>query len=325
MEPKERAYLDFARVCPKAFREHVARVLAYGGSAEDVNSYLGSSILLSFIVFIAVSLIPWALGMGFREMYFIFGLAFFILVQAVYYMLAYLKAEDRTARIEAVLPDALQLVSANLKAGMTPFQALKASSRKEFGPLKEEIDRAVAKSLGTESFEEALMQISQRIKSELLERSLKLFTSAMKSGSHLAALLEELSKDIAETRSLKKELTTNTKNYMMLIMFTVIIGTPLLMAIAVHFLGIITDLQAKTGASAAGFGMEFLAGEIAISTDFLAKISVFLLIMTSLLACMFIGVLKEGKAKYGLRYSPVVLAGSFAVFFIVRYLIGRVF
>jgi len=323
MRPKERAYLNFARIFPKAYREHIGKLLVYAGEKTDTDSFLGSSLILSFIAFILVLSIPVSLFNDFKNIYLIFGLIFVVLIQALYYMVIYFKAQDRTVRIEQALPDALMLLSANLKAGMTPFQALRASGRKEFGPLKEEIDRATAKSLGTESFSDALTGISEKIKSDMLERSLKLFTTAMKSGGHLAKLLEELARDIAETKSMKKELVTNTKSYSMFIMFTVIIGTPLLMAIAIHFLSIVTNLQPRTGDVTAGFGLEFLSGRIEITTGFLSNLSIVMLILTSLLACMFLGVIKEGKAKYGLRYAPIVMAGSFLVFYLVRHFIGK--
>ena len=323
MRPKERAYLNFARIFPKSYREHIGKLLVYAGEKTDADSFLGSSLMLSFIVLALVLLIPFSLFNEFKNSYLFFAVISFLLIQIIYYMVIYFKAQDRTERIEQALPDALMLISANLKAGMTPFQALRASGRKEFGPLKEEIDRATAKSLGTESFSDALTGISERIISDMLERSLKLFTTAMKSGGHLAKLLEELERDIAETKSMKKELVTNTRSYSMFIMFTGIIGTPLLMAIAIHFLSIVTNLQSRTGDVTAGFGLEFLSGRIEITTGFLSNLSIVMLILTSLLACMFLGVIKEGKAKYGLRYAPIVMAGSFLVFYLVRHFIGK--
>ncbi|MBI2661012.1 type II secretion system F family protein [Candidatus Woesearchaeota archaeon] len=322
MERKERIYLNFARLLPSGYIRHVEKLLVFAGDKADVFYYLGTWMVLSLAVFAGIMAVPWSLYGEVRLKHALFALLGFMLVQLLCYLYVYFKAEDRKERVEDALPDMLQLISADLKAGMTPFQALKASSRKEFGPLKEEIDRATAKSLGTESFSQALNEISLRIKSDVLERSLKLFTTAMKSGGHLAHLLEELGKDIAETRSLKKELVTSTRTYTMFIMFTVIIGMPLLMAISIHFLTILKGLQAKTGTATAGFGLEFLAGEIAISPEFLTRISILLFIITSLLACMLIGVIKEGKATYGFRYSPIVIAGSFAVFYAARHFIG---
>lgn len=325
MEFKERLYLNFAKIFPNTYRNHMEKLFIYAGEKTNSDSYLGSSIILSLLAFITVIITSLLLDGPLQIKYIILAIIAVIIIMAIYYFIVYFKAAERTERIEKVVPDWLQLISSNLRAGMTPFQALKASSRKELGPLKEEIDRATTKSLGTEFFSQSLLQISGRIRSEILEKSLKLFSTAMKSGGHLANLLEELGKDIANTRNLKRELVTNTKTYTMFIMFTVIVGTPLLMVVAIHFLEVISNLQATTGTATAGFGLGFLAGEITITPEFLTKVAFAMLILTSSLACMLLGVIKEGKMKYGLKYSPIVIFGSFCVFYIVRHFISKFF
>ena len=247
----------------------------------------------------------------------------FIFIQIISYLMVYFKAEERTKRVEDALPDAFQIIAANLRSGMTPFQALKLATRKEFGPLQEEIKYATSMALGTESFSDTLLRMSDRIRSDMLDRALKLFTTAMRSGGHLASLLEELAADISETRALKNELRTSTKTYTAFIMFTIVIGTPLLLAISINFVDMVAKMQAKTGITTAGFGMGFLAGEVTMTADFLTKISLFMLIMTSLLASMLMGVINEGKPKYGLKYAPTIIIGCMVVFFIAKYVVGK--
>jgi len=322
MRAKERIYTIFARLTPFAYRRVIKQQLVYAGIKESVEIWLGGATALGLLFAISISIIPFALYQRFELLYLLGGIAGFLFVEFLFYLLLYFKVEDRTRRIEEVLPDALQLIAANLRAGMTPYQALKLSARKEFGPFKEEMDHATALALGTESFSEVLLKISKRVKSDMLERALKLFTTAMHSGGHLAQLLEELSKDIAETRGLKKELVTNTRTYTMFILFTIVIGTPLLLAIAIHFVDVISEMQT---ANTVGFGMAFLAGEVAITSDFLLKVSIVLLTVTSILASMLIGVIQEGKSSYGLRYALFIMFGSFTVFFIVKRLITGFF
>lgn len=325
MELMNRVYLGFSKFFPKPYRMGMRQSFIYAGDKGNPDFYLGSSALLSLVCFIMIILIPYGSFTKFQLRYFVIGIAAVALIQLTYYFIVLFRVSDRTERIEKVLPDALQLISSNLKAGMTPYQALKMSARKEFGPLSEEINTATALSMGTQSFSEALGNISKNVKSEILDRSIKLFTTAMKSGGHLATLLQELSKEISKTRALKRELVTNTKTYAMFIMFTVIIGSPLLMVVSIHFLAIVSSLQASTGTSSSGFGLDFLAGDIAITPGFLTIVAYFMLAITSVLSCMLLGVIKEGKLNYGIRYAPVVLLGSFTVFFVVRYFIGGAF
>jgi pilus assembly protein TadC len=322
---RDRLYRGVTKLLPKAYRRHISQQKVYAGMTIDTDAYLGSATVLAILTAAAFLFTPYAFGskIGIKALF--ISIAAFCLVEFIFYIAIYFKIEDRTQRVEKVLPDALQLMASNVRAGMTPFQSLKLSARKEFGPLEEEIKLATAKALGTESFAETLLDMSKRIKSEMLDRAMKLFTTAMRSGGHLAILLEDLSDDIAENRSLRKELVTNTKTYTVFIMFTVIIGTPLLLAISIHFIEVITNLQSVATVGGTGFGLGFLAGELNISVSFLVKASYAMLVGTSLLACILLGVIVRGKPKYGLRYTPMVVIGSLAVFAALRYAVSSFF
>jgi pilus assembly protein TadC len=334
MKVRYRVYTTLARFVPGGYRKYLEKMLVYAGEKRSVNFWIGSSSILAFLVFIIAVLsgsiflpaqqavIGDVVPLGFPFMYVILALAVFMAVQFFVYVVIYFKVVDRTKRVEESLPDALQLMSANLRAGMTPFQAMKLAARKEFGPLKEEIEYATAKALGTESFAGALLGMARRVKSPLLDRTMKLFTTSMKSGGHLAQLLEDLANDIAETRTLKKEFITNTRMYSMLIIFMVTIGAPLLFAVSIHFVKIISGMQAEAGTAQAGFELSFLAGELVLSPEFLVVLAVITIIITAVLASMLMGVIAEGKSKYGLKYAPFVVTGALLAFAAAQYLIG---
>ena len=69
--------------------------------------------------------------------------------------------------------------------------------------------------------------------------------------------------------------------------------------------------------------MGFLAGEVTLTADFLTKIALVMLVMTSLLASMLMGVINEGKPKFGFKYAPTIIIGCIIVFFIANYVVGR--
>jgi hypothetical protein len=109
-------------------------------------------------------------------------------------------------------------------------------------------------------------------------------------------------------------------------MFTIIIGAPLLLAIAIQFIEIITRISAQANlGNAASIGLALFSGEIIITTDFLFKTSIILIILTGLLASMLIGVIQEGKMKDGMKLAPIIIIATFAVFFIAKNLIGTMF
>jgi len=57
--------------------------------------------------------------------------------------------------------------------------------------------------------------------------------------------------------------------------------------------------------------------------DFLLRVAVFVITLTAIFASMLMGVIQEGKAKYGLRYAPILIGVSFVIFFAARYLIAN--
>jgi pilus assembly protein TadC len=325
MKLLNRIHHTITSLYPKKFKKHIKKLLIYAGEKSEVKDFLGPITFLAILFSLIILIIPLAFSLNFLPYFPPIMVLVSVGTVILFYLLLYFKAEDRTKRVEEVLPDVLQLIAANVRAGMTPFQALRLAARKEFGPLHEEIKHATAQSLGTESFSKALLRIGDRVNSEMLNRTLSLFTTAMRSGGHLATLLEELAKDLEETKSLKKEMLSSTKTYISFIMFSIIIGAPLLLAISVQFLDFITNLQTDTSSVTTAAGLSFLSGEIVISPVFMTIVSIVMLLLTSLLASSLLGVIKEGKAKYGLKYAPIIIMLCLAVFFVLRRFISNFF
>ena len=219
----------------------------------------------------------------------------------------------------------LYLIAANMKSGMSPYNALKSSALEQFGPLKDEIEHAIALANSGKSLADSLLGISRHVKSETLSRTLRIFTNAIKSGARMSSLLEELANDISETRNLKRELVMNTKTYSLFIMFIIIIGAPLLMAISIHLFDVISGIQSSTLPSVSdNYGMNAFLGKTTITRQFLMSISITMLVITGILSSMLLGVIKEGKMLYGMKYSPVVIIPSVILFYLVIYWVGNV-
>lgn len=323
MRTLDRIYLDFARLLPKSFRQNFQKQMVYAGLDKSADTFLGQVVMISLLYGIIAFFAPLALFGGFRLDFGIGALLLLLISLFFSYMWVYFRAEDRTKKVEAILPDTFQMIAGNLRAGMTPYKALKNVAKGNAGPLAEEIDYVTSRALGTESFVENLLKISERINSDTLDKSMKLFTTSMRSGGRLATLLEELAVDISETQALKNELKTSTKTYTAFIMFTVLFGAPLLLAISVNFVKMITDMQSKTIQSTADFGMGGLMSSIPITSDFMMKISISMLVFTSILASMLMGTINDGKPKAGLKYALGIMAACLVIFFIANIIVGR--
>jgi hypothetical protein len=195
----------------------------------------------------------------------------FAVVWIITYSLLNLMADKRTDEVESALPDVLQIVSANISAGMTPYNALWVSARKEFGALAEEIKIAQKQTLGGKAFNDALTEIGTRVRSNVLRRTLRLITQGMKAGGELPQILQGIGSDIRQMKLLQKEMAANTMSYILFIMFGMLLGAPLLFSVSIQFVDIInrfqpdtmdTDvsMQSSPGGMGGGFDMMSLGG-----------------------------------------------------------------
>ncbi len=328
MLPSQRAginlrgiYYALSYAAPKAVKADLHKKIVYAGLSADAEEWFGSTLFLALFLFVDAALGIWVLG-RIDDLALILGGGFaaFSVTLTASYTLLFLQIEDRKNRVEHVLPDALQMIGANLRAGMTPISALRAAAKPELGPLEEEIKYATAKSLGTGSFTDAIGGMSDRLQSEIFSRSVALFKASLKAGGHLADLLENAADDIRNTQELKRELVSSTQMYVLFILFTIIIGTPLLLAVSLQFVSMVTNLQRTTGAGGmpAEMGSSLVSLKSPLSLEFLQNASLSIIIITSLLASMLIGVIREGKELSGLKYAPLIMVGGNFVFYIMR-------
>ncbi|MEM4389624.1 MAG: type II secretion system F family protein [Candidatus Micrarchaeia archaeon] len=302
---------------PPAWRTALAQQLAYAGMREDAGEWLGRGVFEGLALGLAAGAAMAVAGVGLGAAL-VSAMAVVLLFLAVRYLLVYFKIEDRRERVEAALPDLLQMISANLRAGTTPVVALRMAARPEFGPLEEEIKYVTTKSLGTESFAAAFQEMTKSIKSEVLARTVALFITSMRSGGNLARLLEVSAEDIRAAQELKRSLVAGTNMYVVFILFTTVIGMPALLAVSMQFVELTAKLQAKAAAGAVLGGQIGILLARPIAPEFILNLSLVTLVATSVLASVFIGVIHEGKRLYGLRIAPFLIAGSLAFLFIMK-------
>ncbi len=323
----ERISRIFSIVIPKKFIDtKVKTALIYAGSKDDAKKWVGLRLFIATLLGIIGFLIPFSLiplmnVLFGTQIYFEgilnlvvmigAGLGFFLVTLILFYLHISYVIDGRKKMVENILPDFLYLVGNNLKSGMSPFYAFRSAVRPEFGPLSEEIKIATQKSLGVESFSDALKEIGQRIDSKVLNDTTKFFAQALRSGGHLAQLIETTASDIKQTNRLKTELITSTRMYTMFILFVVIIASPMLLAVSVQFLNILGSIQTQTAglggtnASVAG-GPQFASGGISITPEFMTMVSYGIVIINSFLASIFIGLLGGGRIRDGLKYAPIM-------------------
>lgn len=305
-------------MCPTSLRKSIVQTVLYADIKKSGDYICGLFVMLTIILIGVIStFLLLELPLMFSFWAFVSGIGVIFII----YILIYFKAEARANSANKELPNALSVIGANLRSGMTPYHAIKQASKEDMGVLSVEFRKATARTVGTRPFVDYLLDISNRIDSSQLKRSLKLFVSSLRSGGKVIELLDELSRDISQRLTLHKDLMTYMKTNVMFIMFIVIVGMPALLSISVFFLDSITDMQSRNAGSNSndlvGFG-----GELVITSDYLITISYVVMFLTGLFACFFLGSIVDGDGRKGLKFAPLLIGGPYILFFVARFVIS---
>ncbi len=324
-------YERIAALVPKRIVGWVNEQLEYIGIEVDEHRFVGFVLAFGFGLSIAIALNAYVL----LRLPFIasFVLSFALFAGGVFFWINSI-AEGKGKFVEKILPDALQLIASNIKAGLTTERALFVSARPEFGPLSQELRETSKRILSGERMEKALMEIPKKIKSNVLERTMWLISQGIKSGGQIADLLIELSSDLREENALRAEIRANISMYVMLIFFSAALGAPLLFGISSYIVGVLGEQTAGIGISpeqieeyAARSPALRLVGipKIEITEEFVVFFAQIALFFTCLFASMTLGVISTGSEKGGIRYLPLILAIAFALFHITRVFMEQFF
>jgi len=329
-----RIYEVVFRTMPQGYREWVKKYINYAAFTISPAKYAGFSItygiVLSLCVVFSVFMFDLnILGLSTGQLMLVFGLVSFAIFEAFMHALLIVVSDKIANFTDDILPDALRLISANIRSGFTPDKALLLSARPEFGPLEKQIIKTAKLTFSGQPLGEALQVMPKNIKSSAVKRSVDLLVEGMQRGGNIANLLDGLSDDIRQTKILKREVQAFVMMYAIFIFFAAGIGAPLLYGISSFLVETMKEIGGATttdvSASLPG-GMQFMAFTgIKVETQFLMLYMISALSITSVFGGLIMGLIQSGTEKAGLKYIPILFGISITVFFVVRTFVQSVF
>ncbi|MCX6818786.1 MAG: type II secretion system F family protein [Candidatus Aenigmarchaeota archaeon] len=320
-------YEYVSKILPSGIRHSYKSLMRYCEIKTDHDKLIGFVLLFGLeLAFGATVGIFSFFAMSFSLLFLAAFLGLSLIFEIVFYAWLLLSADSKAKFTEKVLPDALQLMAMNLKAGMTTDKALLIAARPEFGPLEKELNRAGKQILAGKRINEALLEMSGRIRSPIFERTIRLIVEGIKSGGELSDLLQQTAEDLQNSEVVKGEVQSNVMMYAIFIFFAAGIGAPLLYGISTYLVGVLGTQFAKFQISETMIGsMNMMKGHISISQEFLLIFPITSLIVTSIFGSLIIGLVKGGTEKEGIKFIPMLLIVSLTVFFLVRLMVGGIF
>lgn len=227
----------------------------------------------------------------------------------------YLHRQDqRVDNIEARLPDFLSDLAETRRAGLTMAAALHSCALSDYGPLTAEVKKMSQQVSWGVSFNEALAQFSQRVRTSLVERSVSLINEASRTGGSVAQILKAAAKDAHEIKGLESDRRVQMLTY--LIVIYVVFGVFLLVISVLdgQFVPqVLAANQATQGSSLGEAGGTF-GNQGGIKFEAI-HFSYFLAAMVQSVGNGIVGgVLSEGQIRSGFRHAALMALLSWLVF-----------
>lgn len=174
-----------------------------------------TALVVSVLLAIAIGLIAY-FSFGTSTMFDDF--VFFAAVIAIFpsAVLNYIDLKWRKA-IDGHLPDLFRSIVQAQETGLTLPKALEEASKRDYGPLTVELRKMTAQISWGMSFEEALLALSRRVDTALMQRTVPMIIEASRSGGHVERIFDPMGKFIQTTLLLDKERQAQTRPYIAII------------------------------------------------------------------------------------------------------------
>jgi len=304
----------------RKFFEKYKKILDYANIKIEATRFLGFILVFGFlfgwmIAFPAARMFQWSLIITF--------IATFIVFEVFIYMWLVLSIEAKAKFMEKALPDALQLMSSNLRAGLTPEKALLLAARPEFGPLTKEINRVGKEIAVGKDIDEALLGITKRVKSDKIDKTIMLIVSGIRAGGELASLLDHTARNLRDQEFVDQKIRSSVRMYVIFIFAAVGLGAPMLYALSSFLVEVLTNVLAGVEIpQTTTMDLPISITQVSIGVDFVMKYVITSLVITSILGSMALGLISKGEEKQGLKYAPILVAVALGLFFTIRFFIS---
>jgi len=315
-------YRILARIYPLTIRKKVHELAYFTDLKVSPDKLLGFFLFMSVGLSFSTALILARLVKVNFLLLFIISLFFY---NVLFYLGMILKADKKGREVEKILPEALQLMASNLRAGLTTDKALLLAARPEFGSFKDEINMVGKEITMGKSISEALYSMTQRIKSDKLKKTILLIISGMESGGELASLLDQTARNLNQQRFVEQRIRSNVMMYFVFIFTAIGIGAPVLFGLSTFLVEVLTTTlsQIEIPTTAVAQSMPLTFSKVSISVDFIVKFAILSMVTTAILGSLILGEIGKGSAKRGIRYIPILILIALTIYFLTRYIIGN--
>jgi hypothetical protein len=250
-----------------------------------------------------------------------------IIILGIYFFLD-IKIFNRTLKMESLIADYLQLVSTNLRGGMSFEKSLWSAINPQFSVLSNEISLASKKVLTGYDIEVALQEFSDKYDSPILKRTIGLIIGEIKAGGKVADLVDKIIDDLKNTKELKQDMAASVVSYMIFIGAIVVVISPALFALSYNLIMVITNFASRLSSISGSGGSSILPVSLdagSVDIEGFKNFSIAAIGTIALFSSMIISILEKGSIRGGVKYIPFFIGGSIALYHVFLYMLTMFF
>lgn len=270
------------------------------------KSELTGIIAGSIIIFFCLILYFTGL-MNIATLSFVLGLA--VVIGGIpFFMTLLLESKEERDKDQMFLEFARDLVE-GVKSGTPISKSIINIKTKDYGSLSPHIQKLANQIALGIPVKDALEIFGRDVNSAVISRAISLIREAEKSGGRIENILESVAFSVAQIETLKKERKAAVYNLTVqgYIIFLIFIAIMLVMQFNILPMVGGLDLGGVSSATGSSFGIGGGKGTAINAADF-ARPFLLLLLAQGFFAGLVIGKISEGRIKYGLKHSFILVA-----------------
>lgn len=322
--------INFERLVSRGLARRLSAEMDLAGVKSSVNRMLGIAIIGALVILIAVSFLLTVTHTTSAPIAFIIGAGTAAFYIAIIYIFLEYRIDKRRMGMESMLPDYLQIASANLRSGLSLDRAMMMAARPEFTFFSNDVKDMSRRVFGGETLANALNGMAAKYRSRQLNHTVKMITESLRYGGAMADLLDQVSKDIRGQQMIQKEVSSQLFMYSIFIAFAGVIAAPVLYGLTGQMISV-TDTVWKgiLAANPGGLptiGVSFLKPSPPhISINTYRYFSIAAIITITGFAGLIMSSISTGSAMRGIKYLPLFILGGLGIYLIIAKLIAGLF
>ncbi len=227
----------------------------------------------------------------------------FIAVLSLILALPISMKNNRVQKIDENLPDALKHMGMVLKAGGTVESSIEEVARADYGPLSEDLKKALEQLRKGKTFEQVLYETSVNSGSRLFERCATIINDAKRAGAGIADVMQAIADDARDVTRIKRERISRTTMHVLFLYAASLFISPFIFGFTITITTFI------------GTGIACAVPDTAEpNTGFLNNLLMFFLVIEAIAATIAVGVISEGKALRYVVRIPIMVLVTLAVY-----------